>query len=314
MIFGMIYGGAVQHIGKGEDRTLCGRYVMIAGDSDAPLCKTCSRISGFARPLNVMDTEGNPYGFTAVPWTATQYAMAREALENATPDDLATRFYAFYAFQLASRKLKADAPVAAEVIIKGGKGDHSITSKGKPARKRNCGTSEKQETVIRRVIGEIRELNSEAADILETIYTDEWFASVEWNKISPAMEALFAAKNAEAKKSRENTPAVELLPGIYETPGGDIYKVQKSKTSGKLYASLLTELDEPIQQKRAVKTHDYVYQGQAPLVKLTPEMLLKLENAKRWGRKTGSCCCCGRLLTKKESIDAGIGPVCAGGL
>lgn len=29
------------------------------------------------------------------------------------------------------------------------------------------------------------------------------------------------------------------------------------------------------------------------------------------GRDTGVCCCCGRELTKQDSIDAGIGPVCA---
>jgi len=31
----------------------------------------------------------------------------------------------------------------------------------------------------------------------------------------------------------------------------------------------------------------------------------------RHGAQTGSCACCGRELTKQESIDAGIGPICA---
>ena len=30
------------------------------------------------------------------------------------------------------------------------------------------------------------------------------------------------------------------------------------------------------------------------------------------GQRTGKCCCCGRELTNPESIDAGIGPICAG--
>jgi len=37
-----------------------------------------------------------------------------------------------------------------------------------------------------------------------------------------------------------------------------------------------------------------------------------LEAALNYGRRTGRCACCGRELTKHASIDAGIGPVCAG--
>jgi len=34
--------------------------------------------------------------------------------------------------------------------------------------------------------------------------------------------------------------------------------------------------------------------------------------AKAYGMRTGSCSCCGRELTNGESIDLGIGPICAG--
>jgi hypothetical protein len=37
-----------------------------------------------------------------------------------------------------------------------------------------------------------------------------------------------------------------------------------------------------------------------------------MEAAVRYGRQTGRCSCCGRELTNKESIEAGIGPICAG--
>ena len=36
-----------------------------------------------------------------------------------------------------------------------------------------------------------------------------------------------------------------------------------------------------------------------------------LGSAVAYGRKTGTCACCGRELTKHESIDRGIGPICA---
>ncbi|MEQ4716074.1 DUF6011 domain-containing protein [Nonomuraea sp. B19D2] len=44
---------------------------------------------------------------------------------------------------------------------------------------------------------------------------------------------------------------------------------------------------------------------------LKPENLLTLDEAKAFGKETGSCCICRRELTKQDSIDAGIGPVCA---
>lgn len=36
------------------------------------------------------------------------------------------------------------------------------------------------------------------------------------------------------------------------------------------------------------------------------------EAAKEYGRRTGNCCVCGRLLTNEDSIEAMIGPICAG--
>ena len=33
--------------------------------------------------------------------------------------------------------------------------------------------------------------------------------------------------------------------------------------------------------------------------------------ARLYGQETGECACCGRELTRKESIDRGIGPICA---
>lgn len=38
-----------------------------------------------------------------------------------------------------------------------------------------------------------------------------------------------------------------------------------------------------------------------------------MESAVRYGRATGTCCCCGRELTNPASVEAGIGPDCASG-
>ena len=38
---------------------------------------------------------------------------------------------------------------------------------------------------------------------------------------------------------------------------------------------------------------------------------LSVEEAKKWGALYGICCRCGRMLTNEDSIEAGIGPICA---
>jgi len=46
--------------------------------------------------------------------------------------------------------------------------------------------------------------------------------------------------------------------------------------------------------------------------RLRPEHRMSLEEAKEFGALYGTCCVCGRTLTNEDSIEAGIGPVCAG--
>jgi Family of unknown function (DUF6011) len=46
--------------------------------------------------------------------------------------------------------------------------------------------------------------------------------------------------------------------------------------------------------------------------KLRPEHKMSLEEAKEFGALYGTCCCCGATLTREESIENGIGPICGG--
>ena len=45
--------------------------------------------------------------------------------------------------------------------------------------------------------------------------------------------------------------------------------------------------------------------------KIEAAMIDPLAQAVAYGRRTGTCSCCGRLLTAGESINRGIGPICA---
>lgn len=79
----------------------------------------------------------------------------------------------------------------------------------------------------------------------------------------------------------------------------EIYRVQRSKSSGRLYALRVLEGGGT----------DY---APGMVARLDPQRKLSLEEAKAWGRRTGTCCNCYARLTNPASVKEGIGPVCAG--
>ena len=89
----------------------------------------------------------------------------------------------------------------------------------------------------------------------------------------------------------------EIEPGFYTNAQDQVFKVQRSAT-GNLYAK---QLDDD--------SGKFEYVGRAPLS--TGLVPLTLEQASEWGRRTGSCMICGRELTNADSIERGIGPICA---
>lgn len=92
--------------------------------------------------------------------------------------------------------------------------------------------------------------------------------------------------------------------GMYRDGDGNIFKVQRSQ-AGRLYAKALVR-DES-------KKSGWAFEYAAGAVRrLSPAMRMTVEQAREFGVATGTCCVCGRTLTDEESIEAGIGPVCAG--
>lgn len=87
-------------------------------------------------------------------------------------------------------------------------------------------------------------------------------------------------------------------PGMYRKDG-KIYRVQKSRQSGYLYAKLLNP-----------KNQCFEYASGA-MRELCESDRMTLEEAKAFGVETGVCCVCAALLTDPKSIAAGIGPICA---
>lgn len=98
----------------------------------------------------------------------------------------------------------------------------------------------------------------------------------------------------------KKAPAAELEAAIY-LMGDVVVKVQRAvHGSGNMYAKRL----DPATGR---------FEYEAGLIrKITPAMRMTLEQAKEFGAIYGVCCNCGRTLTNEDSIEAGIGPVCAG--
>jgi hypothetical protein len=111
----------------------------------------------------------------------------------------------------------------------------------------------------------------------------------------------------DLKQAPKAGSAPQIEEGFYfkdET----VYKVVNSK-AGRPYAKKLSisettnKAGETVQKGTWVYEPGMVYQLQE-LTKLSANM------AALFGKKTGVCMICGRTLTVKASVDAGIGPIC----
>jgi Family of unknown function (DUF6011) len=129
-----------------------------------------------------------------------------------------------------------------------------------------------------------------------------------WLKQLPRVE-LTAASPAGTVVNVNSDPVTE--EGLY-VHDERVYKVQRSKSSGRLYAKVLTTtIPEARRLTEAGETvnFDYVYAPGAFRVltaanRLTPEVAERLSIVYSW------CIRCGRALKRAESVAAGMGPVC----
>lgn len=99
-------------------------------------------------------------------------------------------------------------------------------------------------------------------------------------------------------------------PGMYRTPDGEIFKVQKAKQSANLYAKKLVQIGgKRLTEPGDVVHFEFVYE-QGAIRTLRADQRLTLDEAKQFGIKYGVCCVCGLTLKDATSVAAGIGPVC----
>jgi hypothetical protein len=90
--------------------------------------------------------------------------------------------------------------------------------------------------------------------------------------------------------------------GMYKI-GDQIVRVYLGQQSGKMLAKELVGEGEHF---------EWSYLGKATRFIKADTPRLSLDEAKKFGRMTGTCCICARRLDNPESVDEGIGPVCKG--
>lgn len=109
---------------------------------------------------------------------------------------------------------------------------------------------------------------------------------------------------AQQRTNEEYIPET-VIPGYYRDSENEVWKVQFNKAGTHLYA--LKRVNK--------KKYEFI---SGAIKNITTEMFVSLnplditlEEAKEYGRKTGTCYMCSRTLTNPISIAEGIGPICS---
>lgn len=112
-------------------------------------------------------------------------------------------------------------------------------------------------------------------------------------------------------------PRPDITEGVYRVPDtGELWVVRHpiNKPDGHLYASILIIREQPEHDTAGRMTRpakvgfEYVKGG---IRTLHPTWRLTKEEAVEWGRMYGACTKCGSELSKEDSIDRGMGDICA---
>jgi hypothetical protein len=114
----------------------------------------------------------------------------------------------------------------------------------------------------------------------------------------------------EAFVARQTGTDPVVDEGMYQHER-DIYRVQRSKTSGNLYAKRLVDISgNRLSESDVVVNWEFQYDPGA-IRTLRSSERMTLDQARLFGIQYGVCCVCGITLKDAKSVQAGIGPVCA---
>lgn len=126
--------------------------------------------------------------------------------------------------------------------------------------------------------------------------------------IGELKQAEFKTQNGSNKGQGSIKPGYYVLTDSFAGQGEVVFQVVRSKV-GHPYAKQLVESTNSKGQPKG--RWEYAPGAAKHFAEMTP---LTAAQAGAMSKKVGFCCICGKTLTKKESVDAGIGPVCSGRL
>lgn len=166
--------------------------------------------------------------------------------------------------------------------------------------------SEKQVALIERLAPEKDGGMSYVADFLARLGLAD-VANLPVKAASELIDSLFALPKVAP------VAGGDYEAGMYVAPDGRIFRAYLGQQSGQILAKEVIRTDETYGlDGRGGLAYSLEYRGLASKHIPAGSRRMTLEEAKEWGRATGSCVKCGRRLDVPESVDAGIGPVCAG--
>lgn len=155
-----------------------------------------------------------------------------------------------------------------------------------------------QISFLERLTAERQVSAASASDDLDTLR--QWLAAgANRGQVSALIERL---KGLPRRKAAES--AVDVQIGMYVTDTGVMHRVYKARGGSHLLVKRLDGSDA------AGWAYTYVGNAARVLPRLSGLRRLTLEEAKGWGKRTGTCCVCSARLTDGESIDMGLGPIC----
>jgi hypothetical protein len=121
---------------------------------------------------------------------------------------------------------------------------------------------------------------------------------------SAKITALKEAKSAKAAPTSKGATTSAIPNGVHMIDGY-IIRIRTSKSGNQYGERLLTQIE---QEEHGT---EWSYEGRKALKGASAATVLTLAQAKAFGVAYGVCAVCGARLKDIDSIEAGIGPVCA---
>lgn len=146
--------------------------------------------------------------------------------------------------------------------------------------------------------GQKRFITSLNSQLSSPILTETDISKITFAEVNNTLDMLKSKIANERNAPKATKAATVITPGIYRNEeSGEIFKVYKARGGSHLLCKKMID-------------DEFVYQGAANRF-IRGCVRVSIDEAKEYGRRTGSCMICSRELTNPESITNGIGPICA---